>query len=336
MPRAGVTSDGAILLGSNVVADGFAERIVRVVTHAHRDHTRGLGRSARFSLYIVATPVTFEFLRILGYRVPEEKMLPLRYKNPVEIDGESIELVPARHIAGSAQIVVEGPSFRVAYTGDFKMPGTPPISDLDVLVVDATYGAPGMQRRWSDYEALGALIAIIEKFIVTGPVWVYGFHGKLQEIMVELRRRGVEYEFLADPVTVDLARVASRFYGVPVDPIRIYTGGPVDESVVVFMHESRRNSKRRLPGVHVRLTGWEMRDVVWRTGRNSFNVSFSDHARLSEILEYIEAARPKMVIVDGYRARGAAVTARYIERALGIPARAEPVTRIEASGRWKT
>ncbi len=326
--RATVADNGAILLGVNVVADGFAERIVRIVTHAHSDHIRGLSRSARFSISIIATPTTFEFLRVLGYRIPGEKVLPLPYNTPVEIDGERIVLRPARHIAGSAQVEVEGDTYRVGYTGDFKVPGTPPMEDLDVLVLDATYGMPGMQRRWTDYDALAALIGLIERFIWQGPVWIYGFHGKLQEIMVELRRRGVEYEFMAEPKIIEMARIASRFYGVRVDPVRPYLGGSVDESVIVFVHESKRRGKRRLPGVHVRLTGWEMRDIVWPTGPRSFNVSYSDHARLSEIIEYLEDARPRLVVIDNFRGRGAWATARYIERTLGIPARAEPVNPI--------
>jgi len=327
--HAWVSDNGAIMLGSNVVADAFARRLVRVVTHAHRDHTRGLGQSGRWSVSIIATPVTFEFLEVLGPRVPAEKMLPLPYGVPVEVDGERITLYPARHIAGSAQVVVEGDGYRVGYTGDFKVPGTPPLEDLDVLVVDATYGLPGLQRRWTDYDALAALIELIDKYIVEGPVWVYGFHGKLQEVMVELRRRGVDYEFLAEPPTIRLAEIASRFYRVPVGEVRPYTGGPVLESAVVFIHESKRRGKSRLPGVHVRLTGWEMRDVVWRTGPRSFNVAFSDHARLWEILEYLEEARPRMVVFDNYRGRGVEATARYIERRLRIPAVAEP-----AAGGW--
>lgn len=320
-----VAKTGAVLLGSNYAVDGFYKRIVRVVTHAHRDHLLGLGRSARFSIHIIATPTTFEFMSVLGYRVPEEKALPLPYNTPIEIDDETLILLPARHIAGSSQVLVDTRTFRVGYTGDFKVPGTPPMTDLDVLVLDATYGLPGLQRRWTDYEALSALITLIDRYISRGPVWIYGFHGKLQEVMVELRRRGVDYEFMADPITIELARIASRFYGVSIGHVRPYTGGAVNDSVVVFLHESRRTSKRRLPGIHVRLTGWEVRDIVWRTGQNSFNVGFSDHARLEEIIEYLEEARPKMVVIDAYRGRkGAGATARYIERMLGIPATIAP------------
>jgi len=326
VPRlASVAANGAILLGNVYSVDAHTpDRLIRAVTHAHQDHMKGLRSSIRQSLNIIATPTTFRFLEVLGYRVPAEKRIELPYRRPVEILGEVVTLYEARHIAGSAQVLVETPWGSAGYTGDFKLPGTPPMRGLDVLVIDATYGSPRYQRRWSDWDALDALISIIDDKINYGPVWVYGFHGKIQEIMVELRRRGVEYEFMADPKTIELARVASEFYGVPVDGIRTYMGGAVDESVVIFFHASKRRYKMRLPGTHIHLTGWEMRGVVRQTGPNSFNVSFSDHATFSEIIEYVAEAAPRRVIVDGTRGRDAWYTAKHIQKRLGIEAVVQP------------
>lgn len=320
-----VRENGAILLGRNVVADGFDRRLVRVVTHAHRDHTKALASSNKTSIYIIATPITFEFLKLLGYRISEDKKLPLKYGKPVTIEEETIRLERARHIAGSAQVVVESRNYRVGYTGDFKMPGTKPLKDLDALVIDATYGSPRYQRRWSDWEALDALISLIDDKIRYGPVWIYGFNGKLQEIMIELRRRGIEYPFLAEPLAFEMAKISSTEYGVPLGDIRPYTGGIVDESALVFIHESKRNGKMRLPGVHVRLTGWEVKSMIRQISPTYYNVSFSDHATFREIIEYVAEANPKIVIVDAYRGRDSWYTARYIERRLGIRATYMPV-----------
>jgi len=321
---ASVLGNGAITLGCSVVADGAARRPLRVVTHAHQDHTRGLARSVRESLFIVATSYTFEVLDVLGVRVPEEKRMPLTYGQPFHFDGETVTLARARHIVGSAQVVVEGPWGSYGYTGDFKMPGTEPLNGLDVLVVDATYGSPRLQRRWGEWDAIAALIEIIERFIGEGPVWIYGYHGKLQEVMAELRMRGVKYEFAAEAVTVELARVASRFYGVDVEPLTVYSGGVVRDPLVIFVHMSRKRSYTRMPGIHVVLTGWELRAPAVLAGDRIINVSFSDHASFKEIIEYVDAARPRKVIVDASRGRDAWFTAKYIEKMLGIPAEAQP------------
>jgi len=321
---AAVSSRGAILLGGRVEADGYAGRLVRVVTHAHEDHTIGLASSSRRALFVVATPVTLRFLSVLGKRVPPHKVLELDYDRPVEVDGERLTLRRARHIAGSAQVEVEGSGFRVGYTGDFKLPGTPPMRDLDVLVVDATYGSPASQRRWGEWDAIAALASLVEEGLRMGTVYIYGFNGKLQEVMVELRVRGVSAPFAADPRTVQLARIASEFYGVSVDPLVTHDKVVDGEPVVVFAHTSRFRSSRRRPGLHLRLTGMELRGVVYRVSDNVYNVSFSDHASFREVIEYIEEARPRRVIVDAYRGREARFTAKYIERRLGIPAEAQP------------
>jgi putative mRNA 3-end processing factor len=284
----------------------------------------GIERSLRESVLIVAHPLTFEMMEVLGHRVPPEKAVPLGYGASIEVDGERLTLLRARHIAGSSQVLVESPWGSYGYTGDFKMPGTPPMRGLDVLVLDATYGNPRLQRRWGEWDAIAALIEIVERFIGEGPVWIYGYHGKLQEVMAQLRIRGVDYPFKADPVTLRLAEIASRFYRVDLSPVEPYTGGDVDEAAVVFVHTVKLPNYRRRRGMHVRLTGWEMRAPAAIAGDRLINVSFSDHATLREIVEYVDDARPRLVLVDAYRGRDAAVTAKYLERTLGVKAAPSP------------
>ena len=320
-----VTPRGAVLLGCNVAADGHQRgRLVRVVTHAHADHMLDLDKSVRESLFIAATDVTLEMMRIIGYRVPPEKAVPLAYGASVEFDGERITMLKARHIAGSSQVLVETPEGSFGYTGDFKMPGTPPMKGLDVLVIDATYGSPRLQRRWGEWDAIAALIEVIERFINEGPVWLYGYHGKLQEVMAQLRMRGIWHPFKADPTTLRLAEVASKFYRINLDPVEPYTGGLVSDPYIIFIHTRRLPNYRRMPGIHVRLTGWELRAPAVKVDERLINVSFSDHATFREIIEYVEEASPRMVVVDAYRGREARVTARFIREVLGIKAEASP------------
>lgn len=322
---ASVLPNGAIDLGRSVVADSYDRRPIRVVTHAHEDHTKYLQRSAAQGLFVVATPVTHEFLKVLGYSVPSSKVLMLDYDKPFQFEDEVITLKPARHIAGSAQVLVETRDGAAAYTGDFKMPGTPPIGGLDVLVLDATYGSPHLSRKGTEWDAIAALVEIIERRTGEGPVWVYGFNGKLQEIMVELRIRGVKEKFLADPTTLSLARIASKFYSVELGDVGVYTRDQVGPGVIIFAHTTKASSLTRMPGVHVILTGLERRGVSVQVHENVYRVAFSDHASFWEIVDYVREAKPKEIIVDGTRGFDPEFTAKYLNKVLGIPARVEPV-----------
>ncbi len=322
MAGASVTERGAVLLGSTVAADGPAERLVRVVTHAHSDHTMGLSYNVKRSLFIAATRVTHRLLDVLGQGVPPSKRLELEYGVPVEVDGERMTLVRSRHIAGSAQVLVEASAGSYGYTGDFKMPGTPPLKGLDILVIDATYGSPQLERRWGEWDAMTALIEIIERHREEGPIWIYGYNGKLQEVIVELRRRGVEDDIFADATTLALARVAAEFYGEPLR--RVYLAGPEASWGIVLVHYNKFRMYRKRPGVHVVLTGWELQAPARMVGDRVYRVSFSDHATFSEIVEYVDEARPGLVVVDAYRSKTAWLTAKYLERRLGVRALAMP------------
>ncbi|MDP8003366.1 MAG: MBL fold metallo-hydrolase, partial [Caldisphaera sp.] len=250
MDIAKIAENGAILLGNNVVADGYYNRPIRVVTHAHEDHLKGLRKNIKESIFIVATPVTHEFLKILNYNIPEDKVIKLDYNKPIDFDGERITLKKSRHIAGSAQVIVETNNGTSGYTGDFKIPGTEPLRDLDVLVLDATYGNLKYQRGWADWDALAALISLINKYSHEKPIWVYGYNGKLQEIMVELRVRGIKNKFLTDQKTLKMSKVASEFYNVDLGDISLYNKNEIYNGTIIFMHSLKRQQFNKLDGIH--------------------------------------------------------------------------------------
>lgn len=57
----------AIVVGESFAIDGFAEKPVRVISHAHYDHIVGLKDSILYSKQIVATPPTHDLILTLGY-----------------------------------------------------------------------------------------------------------------------------------------------------------------------------------------------------------------------------------------------------------------------------
>ena len=93
---------------------------------------------------------------------------------------------------------------------------------------------------------------------------------------------------------------------------------------MIFLTTSKKKYYIKYHGIHITLTGWELRAPVVQTGRNTFNVSFSDHATFKEIIEYVREARPRHVVIDGSRGTDTIFTAKYIEKILGIRAIVRP------------
>ena len=62
-----ITRKGGIVIGNNIVCDGYAPKPIRIITHAHADHIIYLEDSIAVSKYICCTPATYELLKELGY-----------------------------------------------------------------------------------------------------------------------------------------------------------------------------------------------------------------------------------------------------------------------------
>src|SRR5690606_20996347 len=108
-----------------------------LVTHGHADHARGgHGRP-------MATAETLAIME-LRYQT-REGALPVAYGETIALPGGvKATFVPAGHVLGSAQIVLEHAGERVVVTGDYKRrpdPTCPPFECVpcDVLVTEATF-----------------------------------------------------------------------------------------------------------------------------------------------------------------------------------------------------
>lgn len=324
---ANVSERGAVLLGRSTAADGPTGRPIRVVTHIHSDHILGLGVSKRRSRLIVATPATMDMLEALGHRIPGPKRRPVGYGEALEFEGEKVVLHRARHVFGAAQVLVElEDGFRIAYTGDFKFPGTPVLRDLDVLVLESTYGRPDWVRPFKDYVEMLFTDLVLES-LSRGPVHVYAYHGKLQEAMEILRSNGVDAPFIAPSRVYRLTRVAEK-HGLDVGEV-LEEGTREAEEVkrsawyVYFAHMT--TYRRRPPNVtNIILSGWEFREPLRRINGSTWMVALSDHADFEDLLRYVEESRPRLVLTDAFRDGAAEILAREIERRLGIPAMPRP------------
>ncbi|NPA85384.1 MAG: hypothetical protein GXO07_05210 [Crenarchaeota archaeon] len=311
--RATVTGSGAVLLGDHVCADGFAaRRKVRVVTHAHSDHTLDIGKSLSYQSYVLMTPETFVFLKHLKSLKPNRKIKLMNpgesFKVPLNNKRggyEKITFIKATHIPGSVQVLVEDDEGNLfGYTGDFKEPGsrTPIMKDLDALVVDVTYGCSMCRRTYKGIME-EELARLVQHLLAEGPVHIYAYHGKIQEVMELLRLYGIDAPFLVDRRTYgilkDLEDLGYRFG----EYFRVgdAEGAEVERAgwYVRFAHFNKFG-RERVAGNKVVLDGWRF-VLSQKVGPNAWRVGFSDHADLDDTEYYILEAKPKEVVLDAFR-----------------------------------
>ncbi|ALU11931.1 hypothetical protein EYM_06365 [Ignicoccus islandicus DSM 13165] len=301
----------AIALGKYTSVDGFIpRRKYRVVTHAHSDHTVDLNKSIGTQGAIIATPETIDMLKVLyGKRIPLSKLRALRIGERFRVgEDETLTFVRAEHIPGSVQVLLENDKgFRALYTGDFKNPGsgTPIVEDLDVLIIDATYGHPKYVRP-SQNEVLESLIELIEYALSLGrPVKIYAYHGKIQEVMQLLREYNVKEPFVAPNKIYKLSKALER-HGYSFGDLVLKESDTYSELVkggqfIEFDHYNKWHKCSNENWIHIRLDGWLVNSVRLKVSDNRWIVAFSDHADFNGTMYYVEESRPKLVIVDASR-----------------------------------
>lgn len=331
--KASITHRGAILLGKDVACDAFDEtRQFRVVTHAHADHTVGLRQSLRKCGKVLMTEATKDVLDAMGETLSNANgnVQTLRFNKPLQIGEESLTLYRADHILGAAQVLVEDKEgARIVYTGDFRIDETP-VLDSDVLVMESTYGNPFCKRPFKkDVNSL--LVSLVEKGLKHGSVYIFGFHGKLQEVMQILREARIKVPFVAPEKVFNISRVSQQ-HGMHIGTLYLSDEKEGREmlernsSCVAFYHAGSKN-KVGLASFRICVSGWQFGSPCRRTGEKEYMVALSDHSDFNGLIEYVRRSKPKFLITDNYRDGHAEAFVKEVCRRFVISAVALPHKR---------
>ena len=90
-----------------------------VVTHGHSDHARP-GHQA-----VLATGETLDIMKIRLAEGAGKTTQALKYHEAVRLGEVAVRLLPAGHILGSAQVVIEYNGQRAVISGDYKRQADP-------------------------------------------------------------------------------------------------------------------------------------------------------------------------------------------------------------------
>ena len=328
--KAAINGKGAILLGKCVACDSFDDaRPLRVVTHAHYDHLTGLQQSLRKCKAVIMTTATRDLLEAMRGRwsLMKRNVKTLAYEEPLIYEDEKLTLYFADHILGTAQVLVEdAEGTRILYTSDFRLPKTPVIN-ADVLVVEATYGNP-MQVRPFEKVVENALVSLVERGLKQEPVYIFGYHGKLQEVMQILRNARMKAPFIVPEKVFRVSKICEK-HGMKLGRYLLFSEEEaqsmlkIKDSFVAFYH---MNSRRYIgkDAFRILVSGWEFSSPRRQIGDNEHIIALSDHSDFKGLLKYVEESRPRLVITDNYRVGAAKTLAKQIEKRLKIPAKPLP------------
>lgn len=277
-----------------------------VISHAHADHARP-GHQA-----VLATAET---LAIMALRLGEGAFgtgQPLAYDEPLRQSEVTVRLVPAGHVLGSAQIVLEHAGTRVVYSGDYKRQADPTCAAFvpvpcDVFITEATFGLPVFRHPEPAAEIAKLLHSVAlfpERCHVIG---TYAL-GKAQRLIALLRQAGWQRPIHLHGALQGLCALYER-HGLALGELRPATAGAKGEArpelageiVLAPPGAIADRWARRLPDPVVCLaSGWMRVRQRARQRGVELPLVISDHADWDELLATLdEVGAPEVWITHG-------------------------------------
>jgi putative mRNA 3-end processing factor len=124
-----------------------------VISHAHGDHAIG------GNLSVYCTEATALFMKHRYRKFAGGEFYLKNYYQEFELNGVRISFIPAGHILGSAQVLMEYKGIKYLYTGDYKLQPDKTCEPIefvtaDVLITETTFADPGTQHPVAEEEIL--------------------------------------------------------------------------------------------------------------------------------------------------------------------------------------
>ena len=260
-----------------------------LVTHGHADHARG-GHGQT-----VATPETLAIME-LRYAT-RDGTTPVAYGETIRLPGGvDATYIPAGHVLGSAQILLEHAGERVIVTGDYKRrhdPTCPPfeVTPCDIFITEATFGLPVFCHPPIEDEMaklLDRLAAHPDSCVLVG---AYAL-GKAQRVIAELRRAGHKDPIYLHGAMEKMCRLYEE-HGIDLGELRLVADHAKDDmrGSIVICPPSALNDRwsRRLPEpITAMASGWMRIRQRARQRNVELPLIISDHADWGELTRTIQ------------------------------------------------
>lgn len=334
-----VLASGTVCLSSEVVCDGFAEGYpFRVQTHIHDDHMSQFDRSKGLQ-DILMSPETYALLVAdrnaeLAFRDNFHRID--RGNERILDDGSKLSLIPSNHMLGSCQVVLEMPDgYRVGYSGDFCWP-LDKVIEIDMLVVDSTYGSPRSVRRYTQAEAEGCLLNVVCERLRHGSVHIYAHRGTIERVL-QVLGGNVGVPILATERLIQEVNVYQR-YGFSIgslDAVDSDAGCAAvkNRSYIRLYSKGDGFRNEQIGGTSITCSAYMVNTdhPLMTYSARAYSVALSNHADFHGTLAYVEATGAKRVVTDNTRNHGCELAIAINKHLTGVCA--DPSTN-KPGPRW--
>jgi len=255
---------------------------------------------------------TAETLAIMRTRMGDERaggnQQPLPYHEKLAVNGVSVTLIPAGHVLGSAQILLEHAGAQAVISGDYKRQPDPTCAPFepiacDVFVTEATFGLPVFRHPDAGNE-IRRLLASVALFPErTHVIGAYAL-GKCQRLIALLRQAGYDAPIYLHGAHLPLCETY-RALGVALGELRPATvaSKAALKGAVVLAPPSAIADKwaRRLEDPVVCMaSGWMRIRQRAKAGGVELPLIISDHADWYDLLRSIrETGAPEIWVTHG-------------------------------------
>ena len=279
---------------------------------------------------MLATPATIAIMRQRYGDAAGGSLQPLPYGETVSAGDVTVRLIPAGHVLGSAQIVLECRGSRVVVSGDYKRRPDPTCApfepcNCDAFITEATFGLPVFRHPPDTQEIdklLHSLALFPERCHLVG---VYAL-GKCQRVLALLRRAGYEQPVYLHGALIKLTELYENL-GVPLGPVLPVSGvarEALKGQIVLAPPAATADLwSRRLPDPLVAMaSGWMRVRQRGKARGVELPLVISDHADWDELTATIDDVAAEEIWVThgreealvhyatkkGYRARALALS----------------------------
>lgn len=271
------------------------------ISHAHSDHV------ARHEMTFCSETTRDLMKARYGFQTEgTTRMLPMRQM--VEWEGWELRLLPAGHIIGSAMLHMKRKTdgATLLYTGDYKLrqglsSERCELLPADTLIMECTFGLPQFA-----FPATGEVVAQVLKFVQETledggiPVLLGYSLGKAQEILRALAEAG--HPVMVHNSIWEMTRAVAPLIG-KLPEHRLFDAAEAHGHVLLFPPSNGRSIAIKKLKVcrTAMLTGWALQPGAKFRYQVDEIFPLSDHADYPELIETVEAMKPRRVwLVHGY------------------------------------